>query len=283
MYCERFLELVSDLQSQLPTRRYVNALIQDLQLIPAAKLSPMYNHEDSSLLRELHGLLTHYTYFSVDDQTGVQFSNSQAYNRHCARLAKLQRAALQHFKDKLLVLALSNYGSIDKREELESLLEPLTDTELAQLLEHVELRVTYPDSVGLVMDRKLHLEVILSHFERRRTFQESAQRMLLLPTEQTLFDSSFQRADSYDGSHPLPLPKLNLQYLSVGDFLWRTLILYRREAFYGIRKDIDSAIRRLRPESPRPGETSFAGFSKMAMPISNPAYVLQKDIYMTMH
>jgi intron-binding protein aquarius len=95
--------------------------------------------------------------------------------------------------------------------------------------------------------------------------------MGLTPTEETLFDESFQRADLYDGSHPLALPKLNLQYLSVGDFLWRALILYRREAFYGIRKDIDSALRKLRPESRKPGDINFAGSSKMALPIDRPS------------
>lgn len=32
-YCERFLEFLSDLQSQLPTRRYVNTLLQDLHTL----------------------------------------------------------------------------------------------------------------------------------------------------------------------------------------------------------------------------------------------------------
>lgn len=270
-YCERFTEFISDLQSQLPTRRYVNTLLHDLHLIPVMKLSPMYNDEENGLLRELHALLVHYTFFTIDDQTGVQLSRSEAYDRHCYRLGRLQRVALKHFKDKLAVLALSNYGSIDKREELEGLLEPLTDEELVQLLSLLDLRSAYPDSLSLPLDRKFFLEIILSTFERRKTFQDSTHNMVLVPTEQTLFDNSFQRADSYDGSHPLALPKLNLQYLSVGDFLWRALILYRREAFYGIRKDIDSALRRLRPEVNRPGETHFAGFSKMAMPIAKPA------------
>ena len=271
LYCERFIEFLSDLQSQLPTRRYVNTLLQDLHLIPAVKLSPMYNDEENSLLRELDALLMHYSYFTIDDQTGSQLTQTEAYDKHCLQLGRLQRVALKHFKDKLAVLALSNYGSIDKREELETLLQPLTDDEIAQLLSHLDLRSSYPDSTSLSYDRTFMTEILLSKFERRRTFQQSTQNMVLLPTEQTLFDSSFQRAETYDGSHPLALPKLNLQYLSVGDFLWRALILYRREAFYGIRKDIDSALRRLRPESRRPGETTFAGFSKMAMPVSKPA------------
>lgn len=273
LYCERFTEFISDLQSQLPTRRYVNTLVQDIHLIPAMKLSPMYNDEENSLLRELHSLLVHYTYFTIDDQTGAQLTQSEAYDKHCARLGRLQRVALKHFKDQLVVLALSNYGSIDKRDDLLGLLEPLSDDEIIQLLSHLNLRSSYPASVVLPVDRKFHLEALLSTFERRKTFQESTEKMSLLPTELTLFDSSFQRADSYDGSHPLALPKLNLQYLSVGDFLWRALILYRRESFYGIRKDIDAALRRLQPETRRSGDTQFTGFSKMAMPISKPTYV----------
>jgi intron-binding protein aquarius len=150
-------------------------------------------------------------------------------------------------------------------------LEPLTDEELIQLLTLLDLRSTYHESLALPVDRKLLTEAMLSKYERKKTFRETARYMPLVPTERTLFDSGFQRADVYDGSHPLALPKLNLQYLSAGDFLWRAMILYRCEAFYGIRKDVESALRRLRPESKQPGVTSFAGFSKMAMPISKPS------------
>ncbi|PTD04425.1 Intron-binding protein aquarius [Fusarium culmorum] len=271
LYCERFTEFLTDLQSQLPTRRYVNALVQDLHIIPAARLSPMFNDEENTLLRDLQTLLSHFTFFDINDQTGAQYSIKEAYDKHCESLAKLQRTALKHFREKLTVLALSNYGAVDQRQELEALLQPLTDEELMELVSLLGFRTEYPDSLSLPADRKLLLEVVLSNFERRKTFQEAARHMSLAPTEETLFDSSFQQAESYDGSHPMALPKLNLQYLSVGDFLWRALVLYRCESFYGVRKDIETAIRRLRPESKRSDETNFAGFSKMAMPISKPA------------
>ncbi|KAK4068225.1 uncharacterized protein Triagg1_7468 [Trichoderma aggressivum f. europaeum] len=270
LYCERFTEFISDLQSQLPTRRYVNALVQDLHLTPLMRLSPLYNDAGSTLLRDLHGLLSHYTFFAIDDQSGIQLTRTEAFDRHCALLGKLQRIALKHFKDKLTILALSNYGSIDKREELISHLDPLTDDELLDLVNLLDLRSAYPESLGLTIDRKFLIEFLLTTFERKKTFQETAQRISIVPTEDALFDDNFQRADSYDGSHPLALPKLNLQYLSVGDFVWRALVLYRCESFYGIRKDIEAALRRLRPEVRRPGETHFAGFSKMAMPIAKP-------------
>ncbi|KAM3514890.1 hypothetical protein MY11210_001495 [Beauveria gryllotalpidicola] len=271
LYCERFIEFVTDLQSQLPTRRYFNALQNDLNLLPAIRLSPMYNDEANGLFRDLQALLAHFTYFSIDDQTGAQLTREEAYERHCKALGKLQRTALKYFKEKLTVLALSNYGSIDRREELNTLLETLTDDEVASLAGYLGIRTKYPEDLKLPAGRQLQIECMLSTFERKKTFQELAQTMSIVPTEKTLFDASFQRADSYDGSHPLALPKLNLQYLSAGDFLLRALILYRCESFYGIRKDIEKALHRLQPESKKPGETHFAGVSKMAIPISKPA------------
>ncbi|EGX89160.1 DEAD helicases superfamily protein, putative [Cordyceps militaris CM01] len=271
LYCQRFTEFITDLQSQLPTRRYVNALQNDLNLLPAMRLSPMYNDEANGLFRDLQALLAHFTYFAIDDQTGAQLTREEAYEKHCKALGRLQRTALKHFKGKLTVLALSNYGSIDKREELKALLDVLTDEELASLAGYLGIRTTYPADLKLPTGRQLQTECMLSTFERKKTFQELAQTMSMVPTEKTLFDASFQRADSYDGSYPLALPKLNLQYLSAGDFLWRALVLYRCEAFYGIRRDIETALRRLKPESRKPGETHFAGTSKMAMPISKPA------------
>ncbi|KAI1155059.1 hypothetical protein F4825DRAFT_409440 [Nemania diffusa] len=271
LYCERFVEFISDLLSQLPTRRYVNTLLQDLHILPALRLSPMFSNEANALLRDQHALLSHHVHFSIDDQTGAQLSRSEAYDRHCAQLGKLQRVALRHFKDKLTVLALSNYASIDKRNDLENLLEVLTDDELVKIASFLELRTDYPESAKVVLDRHFLMEVLLSTFEKRKTFQETARDLSVLPTEESLFDQSLLRTDNYDGSRPLALPKLKLQYLSVGDFLWRALVLYRCESFYGIRKDISDVIRRLRPEVRQSGETRFAGSSKMALPISRPS------------
>ncbi|KAI1432295.1 hypothetical protein GGR50DRAFT_616219 [Xylaria sp. CBS 124048] len=271
LYCERFVEFISDLLSQLPTRRYANTLLQDLHILPALRLSPMFNDEPNALLRDQYALLSHYAHFSIDDQTGSQHSRTEAYERHCAELGKLQRVSLRHFKEKLTVLALSNYASIDNRSELENLLDTLTDNELAQLVSLLELRTEYPESVNMVIDRRFLMEILLSTFEKRKTFQETARNLNILPTEDSLFDQSLLRTDYYDGSRPLALPKLRLQYLSVGDFLWRSLVLYRCESFYGIRKDISDVLRRLKPEVRPSGETGFAGSSRMALPISRPS------------
>jgi intron-binding protein aquarius len=262
--------LLSDLQSQLPTRRYVNTLLQDLYILPAIRLSPLFS-EDNGLLRDLYALLKHYTYFPIDDHTGIQHSREESYEHHSGRLANLQRIAIKHFKSKLTILALSNYGAIDKREELEGQLETLTDEEIIRLCEMLDLRTSYPESVLLVTDRQFLKEVLVSTHEKRKTFQETARELSILPTEMTLFEPSLLRNETYNGSQPLALPKLNLQYLTVGDFLWRSFILHRCESFFEIRKDIEDTIKRLRPKVGSAGETLFGGFSKMALPISRPA------------
>jgi intron-binding protein aquarius len=271
LYCARFIEFLSDLQSQLPTRRYVNTLLQDLHTLPAIRLSPLYNDKDNGLLRDLYALLKHYTYFSIDDHTGIQHSCTEAYEQHCARLATLQRIALKHFKDKLTILALSNYGSIDKREDLEGHLEGLSDAEVIDLCQLLDLRTSFPAAATVTANRQFLIEVLVSVFEKRKTFQETARELSILPTEATLFEPTLLRNETYNGSQPLALPKLNLQYLAVGDFLWRSFILHRCESFFEIRRDMEDAIKRLRPKIGRAGETRFEGFSKMALPTTKPA------------
>ena len=234
-------------------------------------MSPAFNDEDNELIRDLYSLLKHYTYFSIDDHTGIQHTRTEAYERHCATLATLQRIALKHFKEKLTILALSNYGSIDKRSELQGHLQALTDGEVNQLCDLLDLRTTYPSSTKVATDRQFLIEVFLSIHERRKTFQETACDLSILPTELTLFEPTLLRNDNYNGSQPLAIPKLNLQYLTVGDFLWRSFILHRCESFYEIRRDVEDTIKRLRPSVGRSGQTEFDGFSKMALPITKPS------------
>jgi intron-binding protein aquarius len=270
IYCERFVELLVDLQSQLPTRRFVNALLQDLNLLPAIILSPMYNDEDNGLFRDLHVLLRHYTTFPVDDQSGTQLSRVEHHDAQYARLAQLQRIALKSFEEKLKILALSNYGSLSSRTDLEGHLGELDLDELRQLCDLLKYRTDYPASSNVVRDRSFYLEVLISAHEARPTFQESARELTILPTEKTLYETSFLRNDTYNGSRPLAVPKLNLQYLAMGDFLWRSFILHRCESFYAIRKDVEDVIKRVQPRNIA-GSTRFDGQSRMALPIPKPA------------
>jgi intron-binding protein aquarius len=264
--------LLTDLESQLPTRRYVNFLLKDLHVLTAIKLSPLYKDSEDGLIRDLHALLEHYVHFSIDDISGLQLSQEEVRQLQNSQLAKLQHIAFRDFKDKMLILALANYGSIGQRNELVGHVAELSDDELVSLCERLRLRTSYPKAVRFSIDRPFLTEAVLSVHERRRTFQEQAKSMAVSPNEHTLFQESFIRDGNYDGFRPLAVPKLNLQYLTVGDFLWRTFHLYRHEAFYGIRRDIEDSLQKMSPKIKYPSmETSFHGFSKMALTINHPS------------
>jgi intron-binding protein aquarius len=273
-YCERFMEFLVDLDSQLPTRRYVNSLLKDLKVIPVIRLSKLFNEEENGLFRDFCTLLRHFVNFAIDDHTGQHRSPQTVHDIHCQALAQLQTTAIKHFKDKLTILALSNYGSVEQRSELENHLSSLDESELERLCSLLDFRTVYPRQTNISHDRQLYLEILLSAFERRPSFQESASALSVLPTEDTLYEPALARNESYDGSRPLAIPKLNLQYLSLGDFLWRSFLLQRSESFFEIKNELESIIRRMQPRLNRSTkEISFEGFSRMAMPISKPAII----------
>ena len=183
LYCERFVELLIDLQSQLPTRKYTNALILDLQVLVAVRLSSLYQDTKNSLFRDLVDQLEHYLYFAVNSYTSEPLSDNDIHERHCHELARLQRIALQHFKEKLTVLALSNYASIDKRTELVELLSGLDDEEVIQLCDLLHLRTSYPEGTNITVDRPFLIEVLVETFRRRQSFVEEARNLSIYPTE----------------------------------------------------------------------------------------------------
>ncbi|KAJ5108835.1 CWF11 family [Penicillium angulare] len=273
LYCERFLELLVDLLSQLPTRRYVNTLLKDLNLLPVIRLSQLYRNPEHALFRDFYSLVKHFVEFAIDDHSGDALSPQAVYDLHSKQLAQLQRTSMKFFKDKLMILALSNLGSIEQRSELEGQLSPLDESELQSLCSHLGFRTSYPKSSNVTPSHQLYLEVLLSFYERKLAFQEVASQLSVIPTEESLYDPALLRNETYDGSRPLAIPKLNLQYLSLGDFLWRSFLLYRSEAFFQIRKDMEAVFKRMQPRANRNGALSFEGFSRMAIPISKPAII----------
>ena len=44
LYCERFVEWLTDLLSQLPTRRFVHSLLEDKAVLVKCKMSALYSH-----------------------------------------------------------------------------------------------------------------------------------------------------------------------------------------------------------------------------------------------
>jgi len=152
-------------------------------VLVAVRLSPIYKDTKNQLFRDLVGQLDHYVRFAVNSYTSAPMSDNEMYEQRCRDLAKLQRIAIQHFKDKLTVLALSNYASIDNREDLIESLTSLTDEEVIKFCDLLHLRTSYPEGTKLPIDRSFLIEVLVETFQRRQSFIEEARNLTIFPNE----------------------------------------------------------------------------------------------------
>lgn len=97
--------------------------------------------------------------------------------------------------------------------------------------------------------------------------------MPLFPTEENMWDDEIAPTENWAGDACLALPKINLQFLTLHDYLLRSFQLYRLESTYEIREDAVSALTRLQPRRLRELSTDFVGWSRMALPITEVVYV----------
>ncbi|KAF3274064.1 hypothetical protein TWF970_008263 [Orbilia oligospora] len=266
LYAERMVEFLTDLLSQPPTRRYVHALLEDLQIVICIRLSPVYAQQENQLLRDLVALLEHFYYHDDSSAGDPRKATLSVESRYRRNIARLQNAALQMSKGKLTVLGLANYASIGQKDDLSLQISMLDDGELSEIYERLLFRQNYPEGVPRHIDRSFMLCAIVEAFSKRESLVDIVRNSSLLPTEETLANNLLH-TERYTWESPVPVPKLNIQYLSIKDFLWRAFFLHRAESFFEIHRDIQDTLRRLKPIS-RAGSVAFSGNSKMAAQIN---------------
>ncbi|KAG0022270.1 hypothetical protein BGZ81_008612 [Podila clonocystis] len=269
-YCERFMEFLIDLEAQLPTRRYLNTLIEDHQVVAICKLAPISsNKESGSLFSQLLEIFTFYTGFEINGHTGLALTKEEMTEIHASKLTKLQRIAFTHFKDELIDLAMTNLRSIEDRESLLGHFDRLTSEQLIELCTLLNIRTTKITDSAVPLERDMLQEVLLLRFEKRHSQIERINALPLYPDENALFEDAAVKEEMYNADRPLALPKLNLQFLTLHDYLLRNFNLFRLESNYEIRQDIEDAVKRLGPRAGSvEGTTVFSGWSRVAAPIS---------------
>ena len=83
VHCERGVELLIDLLSQLPTRRFVHAVLEDKALLVKARRSVLYRAEGwGERFRQLLDLLAFYLDFPIDDHTGEALKEDEVTSQH---------------------------------------------------------------------------------------------------------------------------------------------------------------------------------------------------------
>ncbi|OBZ82904.1 Intron-binding protein aquarius [Choanephora cucurbitarum] len=266
--CERFLEFFVDLEAQLPTRRFFNTLLDDHQIVVLSQLAPFHQRQqkDVELLKKLLDNLAFYAKFEINDQTGVALSDLDITQAHCQQLLSLQRTVFRLFKEEIRELPLANLGSIETRQDLLWHLEPLSNDVLIRLCDALGIRSS--PIVDKVDIKQLLIHVLINRYQKRESQIQKINSQPLYPDEHTLFDDQLIQSQFYTGDRPLALPKLNLQFLTLHDYLLRNFILYRLESAYEIRQDLEDVVKRLAPRLTYPDrKTEFAGWARMAVSI----------------
>ena len=110
--------------------------------------------------------------------------------------------------------------------------------------------------------------MLVSRYERKVPQHETLTSLSLYPDESTAWDEAVVPSIDYVGDASLALPKLNLQFLTLNDYLMRNFQLFRLEATYEIREDIEDVCDRLKPRVQLSGKTVFRGWARMALPVS---------------
>ena len=265
-YSERFIEFVIDLESQLPTRRYFNTLLHATNLIVKCQVSELANRPEGKLFAQLLFILNIFAEFEISDSTGKPLTDLEVMKRHYSKVRNLQMIIYKNFEH-LREFSYSSVAIIDKSSKLEHYFKQMTDEEMFQLCEF--LHVLPKEDDPLHQHKEFLIKLLKSKFQHRRSQLEAINRMPLYPTEKIIWDDNIVPTEYYSGDKCLALPKLNLQFLTLHDYLLRNYDLFRLESTYEIRQDIEDIVTRLRPWEAEDGSILFRGWARMAQPIVN--------------
>ncbi|XP_062502366.1 RNA helicase aquarius-like [Corticium candelabrum] len=269
-YCTRFIELLVDLESMLPTRRFFNTVLDDNHLVIRCRLSALSHRQpEGRLFNQMLDMLKFYAGFEINDQTGLALTDHDMLDIHYDKITSLQRVTFKHFEE-LKYFAMSSVAEIDKRDSLLKHFKPLTNATLHKIAAHLCL-LPQPDTQ---MEKETYstnflVELLVSRHERRISQIEALNEMPLYPTEEVLWDENVVPSEFFSGESCLALPKLNLQFLTLHDYLLRNLNLFRLESTYEIKEDIQDVVGRMKPWMMEDGTTGFSGWARMAQPITS--------------
>ncbi|MFT7801790.1 intron-binding protein aquarius isoform X1 [Arapaima gigas] len=266
-YCERFLELIIDLEALLPTRRWFNTVLDDSKLVVLCHLSSLAQRQkEGHLFCQLLDMLKFYAGFEINDQTGNALTEKEMTSLHYDRITSLQRAAFAHFPE-LQDFALSNVAAVDTRESLIKHFGVLSPNTLHKVGSYLCLLPELGDGEDTSCHKEFLLELLVSRHERRISQIEQLNQMPLYPTEKIIWDENIVPTEYYSGEGCLALPKLNLQFLTLHDYLLRNFNLFRLESTYEIRQDIEDVVSRMKPWQSEYGGVVFGGWARMAQTI----------------
>ena len=207
VYLERFLELLVDLLSQVPTRKFLRTVLDDMHFLLVCKY---YIHSKSDLLGKsellvrLLSSVESYMFFEFDDQSGQALSSQKMLEDSNARNQRLQQIAYSDFSGVLQDLVFSSVGELNKREALCKHLDNLDDDQLRSLAGKLHIlteKDTLTSTAEVFGSREMVYELFVERFVARPRQLNELNMLSLYPTEDLLWDSNqIPRSEGFSGN-----------------------------------------------------------------------------------
>jgi len=244
-YIYRCLQLLTDLLSQITTRRFLKYLLEAEYVIPLLRSIKLERFNISFLC--LIDDLEYYLKYPINEETGE------------AQNFKVQILLRSDFLKQLQFILFKLMNMTPSVSEIESLdFVKLLDLEkdMPTILKHLDIRV--PKNYANISNEELLLNIFRYIFPPKPN--KSYKELPLIPSDELLWD--YKKIPDENFNEILSLPKLNLQFLDFQDYLFRNFLLFRLESAYEIRYDLEDSIRRMGPRFNAEGV--FQGFNDWA-------------------
>lgn len=271
LYCQRFIEFFIDIESQLPLRRFFHAFLDYTHLIVRCQLSDLARHKspDGHLFVQLVDLLLLYSRYEIDIMTGDPLTDVEIQRKHEEEILALQKklwSSYGHLKQFAIkpIKAIDNPSalykiitSFDSKEELFSFLES------TGLADDESMDEEDRDNANLMAS------ILMNRYRRYDSQLKKINSIPLFPNESVIWDTNLVPDQYYNYECPLALPKLNLQFLTMSDYLLRNFMLFKNESTYEIRQDIEDAITRSKCRWTSDGHFATGPKQRMALIIKD--------------
>uniref|UniRef100_A0AC35UID5 Pre-mRNA-splicing factor n=1 Tax=Rhabditophanes sp. KR3021 TaxID=114890 RepID=A0AC35UID5_9BILA len=271
-YLEKSLELFIDLESFLSTRRFFDPLLKASHIITYLTMSDLITTDEGSLICALVEKLKYFAKFEIDAIQGNPLTPKQIEQNHFKRFLQLQKAAFKLMKEECEDFYNLNVSSVDTKNALVNVFSKVGSLKLSHFVE--ELGLIREDEINSFSDEFL-IDKIVFHAQRRQNQLQQLNDTPLYPNEEYIWDENLIPYDEYTGDSVLPLDKLNLQFLTLNDYLVRNYNLFKLESTYEIRQELEDCLYRMKPYKNELHEKPlFEGWSKKALPINSSKIVL---------
>ena len=274
-----FLQFVIEILGQLPTRRFVRTFLSHQGFVTRCRRAKK-TLSDSKLLPLVEDLMN----FEVDDHDGSAVSDEDMLAQHYEVVQKLQRMVFRDLP-KLQPFALANCKKASDEAFLRTQLSKLDTEELRIFV--TETCCFLDPSSDLAEERECLEQVVVDCLRRPTPRAKYLEMLPMYPTEDVLFDeeaipessqwsgrgrgrargseqSSQSASASASASFTTGLPRMNLQFLTMRDYLMRNFKLLQLEATYEIREDIMDVLPRMGAHLDGDDQVKFSGWARMA-------------------